>query len=86
MDPVLFPGTEGKMSKKTGFILGNHGNVFVLQPVTRQANTWAQKRVAQESREYAGGIVIEPRHLDDILQRIKEAGMIVIGTQGGLPH
>ena len=74
------------MSKKTDFILEDHGNVFVLQQVTRQANNWAQKRVAKESTKYAGGIGIQPRHADDILQRIKEAGMTVIGIQGGLPH
>ena len=60
------------MKKETDFILEDHGTVFVLQPVTRPANIWAQRRVAKESAEYAGGIAIEPRHLDDILQHIRD--------------
>ncbi len=66
------------------FWLGNHGTIYILTPKTEEAKKWVAKNLEQEGfilstrglpppeerQTWAGGIVVEHRYIQPILEGI----------------
>jgi hypothetical protein len=55
----------------------NHGSIAVLTPISAAANDWVAEHLPEDSVRWAGGVVIEPRYADDILNGAQEAGLSI---------
>jgi hypothetical protein len=64
----------------TDFHFTNHGSVTILTPVSSAAQEWAAEHLPEDAMRWAGGIVIEPRYLGDILDGITNDGLTVGGA------
>lgn len=61
----------------TDFLFANHGSVCILTPVSEQAKEWADEHIDPDAQRWCGGVVIEPRYVQPILDGIMEEGMDV---------
>lgn len=60
------------------FTVDDHGSIAVLTPHTPAAHAWQADNLAHEEAQYwNGGIVIEPRYLDRIIEGAEEDGLVV---------
>ncbi len=60
------------------FMLSGGGSVFVLTPLTTQAAEWIDDHIDPNAQSWGGGVVIEHRYVDDIVDGIESAGFSVI--------
>ena len=56
---------------KVDFQIVNHGTLYLLYPNTRRAKQWVKENLPQDHVKYADASVVEPRYIDDILDRIR---------------
>jgi hypothetical protein len=59
------------------FTLADHGSITILYPVSADAADWVGEHIPDEAQRYAGGVVIEPRYVGDILDGITNDGLSV---------
>lgn len=60
------------------FRLQNAGSFFVLHPRNDAAGQWIDDHVyTEQSQWWGGGIVIEPRYLQDVLDGIEQDDLTV---------
>lgn len=57
--------------------LANYGGMAVLTPLTPDGWLWIDENLADERTEYAGGIVIEHRYVNPILEAMDRYGLTV---------
>lgn len=62
------------------FRIQNHGSLFLLFPDSDTAKEWVEENVG-EHQEWAGGVVIEPRYVEDLTAGMLDAGLT--GTLDG---
>jgi hypothetical protein len=51
------------------------GSVFLLTPCTGPAQAWVEDNLPAERMVYAGGIVVEHRYIDSIIEGFMDAGL-----------
>lgn len=59
----------------TDFTVLNAGSIFILNPITEQADSWVKEKVGiNDETQFWGqkGIVIEHRYIKDIIEGILE--------------
>jgi hypothetical protein len=56
------------------FWLCDHGSVWLFLPLTEAANTWIDEKI-YEPQYYCGGIAVEPRYVDFIVQAFEADGL-----------
>jgi hypothetical protein len=62
------------------FSLQDHGSICILTPLTPAAKDWFNEHLPVDNSEtqfWAGGIVIEPRYVPDIISGIQSDGLLV---------
>ena len=60
------------------FRFTNHGSVTILTPLTEAAQAWLDENVGDDETQYwAGGVVIEPRYAEPILEGLQADGLTV---------
>lgn len=59
------------------FIFANHGSITILTPRTDAAHDWCDAHIPDDAQRYAGGIAIEPRYAENILNDIMDEGYLV---------
>ncbi len=59
------------------FCLSHCGSLFILTPLTPPAHAWIGEHIADDAHRWAGGIVIEPRYVVDVITGIFSDGMVV---------
>lgn len=61
----------------TDFLIRNHGSIVMVEPCTTEARAWVEEHVAIEPWAWLGNaFACEPRHLDNLLTGIIEAGFL----------
>ena len=59
-------------------LIENHGSIAMFTPMTPAAREWVEENVEVESWQYMGAsIACEPRSLDNLVQGMEEAGLVV---------
>ena len=48
-------------------VVEHHGSIAVVQPLTGAAREWIDEHVAADALWWGGGLVVEPRYLDNLL-------------------
>lgn len=59
------------------FSFSNHGSICILTPLDDVAQEWVEEHIPDDATTWGGGIVIEPRYVQPILDGIAEAGLEV---------
>lgn len=57
------------------FTITNHGNICLLTPNTNDAQTWAANHLPDDALTFGGGIAIEPRYVDAIVDGFQSEGL-----------
>lgn len=65
-----------RLANRPDFVLTNHGSICLLRPITTAAKAWAEEHIEGDVA-FDGAIVVEPRYVDNLLQGIGGAGMVV---------
>ena len=60
------------------FMLQNSGSISVLTPLTQQAAQWIDDHIDPNAQSWGGGVVIEHRYVDDIVDGIERDGFSII--------
>lgn len=68
---------QAQTNPRHDFNFSDHGSVTLLIPVSRAAHDWVDVNLPIDSLHWAGGIVIEPRYVLDILNGIENDGLTV---------
>lgn len=55
----------------------NHGSICVLNGISHIGANWLDQNLAQDSQRWAGGYVVEPRYVDDIIEGAQSDGMTI---------
>ena len=64
------------------FVLGNHGTVFILQPMSPEANAWTKQKLLEDfALKYGGGIALAPHSVPESVEIIEKEGLSVAGVQ-----
>lgn len=59
------------------FSFKNHGSVCILEPLSEAGKEWASEHLPDDAQSWGGGVVIEPRYADPILDGIAADGLEV---------
>jgi hypothetical protein len=62
---------------KPDFTVDNHGSIFILTPNTESAQEKAQEIGDDETQHWGTGIVVEPRYIGEIVERLQEEGFTI---------
>lgn len=62
------------------FTLAHHGSISLLQPTSDAGEQWVGEHIPANAPEWCGGIVIEHRFVDNILDGIAADGLTVEGV------
>jgi hypothetical protein len=65
------------MSNTADFVLQNHGSLCLLCPMTEEASDHLEDRVDDEAMWFAGGLVVEPRYVSDLVEALSDEGFSV---------
>ena len=55
----------------------NHGSIVILQPLSEAARGWFDEHIPDDALWFAGGLVVEPRYVEDILVGASEDGLVL---------
>jgi transposase len=69
--------TNGDRRAQPDFELRDEGSIVILGPVTYDACVWCSHMISQTLEDWDGGIVIERRYVQDILDGIDDNGLTV---------
>lgn len=61
----------------TDFHFFDHGSITVLKAVSGGAKDWVDTHIPEDALYWAGGVVIEPRYVEPILNGIEDDGLTV---------
>ena len=59
------------------FSLANHGSIVILTALSPEGRAWEWEHLPEDRMTWAGGAVVAPRHIGDILDGIAAAGLTV---------
>jgi hypothetical protein len=54
----------------------NHGSIWLFRPLRTSSNRWLLEHVGEDS-QFGNALVCEPRHVEDLLRGVCEAGFRV---------
>lgn len=56
----------------------NHGSIVLLRPITVTGQDWLDGRIDPDAQTWGGAVVVEPRHVNDIVVGMVADGLVVI--------
>jgi hypothetical protein len=72
--------SKSRTQPRPDFSFANHTSICVLTPLTPAGRNWFNEHLPvdnSETQSWAGGIVIEPRFVREILVGIRNDGLVV---------
>ena len=63
--------------RQADFSVQNEGTIFLLIPHTDSANAWIEEHIPEDAQRFGGGIVVEHRYIQDIVEGIQADGLAV---------
>jgi hypothetical protein len=58
------------------FSVANHGSIFIISPLTDSAKDWIAENVSDESQWFGGGLVVEHRYVDTLVEGMENDGLV----------
>lgn len=79
LDPAKQPGQIVHQVKapSADFAVSDHGSIVILTALSPEGSQWVREHIPADAPRWAGGIAIENRFADDILDGIEDAGLEV---------
>lgn len=59
---------------KRQYDLTNHFTFWILTPLTAACSRWLDENIAGESTWFAGGVCVEPRYIDALIDGLTAEG------------
>lgn len=69
--------SDTQTAQDVDFKFANHGSVTVLTPISEAAKAWIDENIDPDAQKWAGGVVIEPRYADAVLNGISGDGFSI---------
>ena len=66
---------NGFETRTYDFRLDNHGSICILYAESVNGRDWAVEYLPEDSQRWAGGYVIEPRYVENIVNGILDSGL-----------
>lgn len=57
--------------------IANHGSIMILTPVSDAGREWVSQHIPEDAMRWAGGVVVEPRYAQDIVDGALHDGLEV---------
>lgn len=64
------------------FTFSNHGSIWLCLPKNKAADKHLHSHVSRESQWFGDALVVEPRFVRDLAERLDDAGFQVGGDRG----
>jgi hypothetical protein len=61
----------------TDVLIGNHGSLVLLRPVSEAAFDWIEENLPDDRMNFGHAVVVEPRYVLYIVFAMKDAGLVV---------
>lgn len=61
----------------TDFSIHNHGSLFTFVPLNDNAQDWMARTAPEDAQFFGGGLVVEPRFVQGVINAIEADGMTV---------
>ena len=61
------------------FEVSNHCTIFIFTRLTPTAREWVAEFLPEDAQRWAGGTVIEPRYISDVVTGVRSDGLVVRG-------
>lgn len=61
----------------TDFTIRDEGSIFLVLPVTEEAQTWVNENIPDDGMTYGGAVVVEHRYIEPIVCGIIADGLTV---------
>jgi hypothetical protein len=55
----------------------NHGSILILRGETAEGKDWISEHIPSDAQSWCGGVVVEPRYLDAIVEGAMNDGLEV---------
>jgi hypothetical protein len=55
----------------------NHGSIMIFLPKTDAGRKWVAEHIGSDAMRWAGGVVVEPRYIDDVVTGASADGLLV---------
>jgi len=52
-------------------------SLSIVKPQTDGARDWISEHISEDAQWFAGGVVVEPRYLEDVVVGMREDGLVV---------
>lgn len=65
------------MSPEPDFTVSDHGSLLIITPLNSEARSHLEEHISPEALWYAGGVVVEPRYIDTLCDRLIAEGFVV---------
>lgn len=65
------------MTRQTDLEFRRDGFLFLVIPFTDQGREWLDEHIAEDAQWWCGGVVVEPRYVEDIVVGAEDAGLRV---------
>ena len=59
------------------FEIQNEGSIFLLRPLSEQANAWIDEHLPEDRQTFGGGVVVEHRYITSIIDGIQNDGLTI---------
>lgn len=59
----------------TDFTVTNEGNIYLLAPLTSDAQAWVAEHIPDDAQRWCGKLVIEHRFIDNVVDGINGDGL-----------
>lgn len=59
------------------FTVAGGGTLYILRPNTQAAKEWASENLPDDAQRWGGGVAIEHRYIDAIIEGIRADGLEV---------
>jgi hypothetical protein len=66
-----------KLAEAGDISVVNHGSILIFLPTSDAGREWIAEHIASDAMRWAGGVVVEPRYAQDIVDGAIHDGMEV---------
>lgn len=65
------------IARRVDLLIHGEGPIYLLRPLSRRGQRWVDDHVSDDRQEWAGAIVVEHRHIGDIVRGAVADGLRV---------
>jgi hypothetical protein len=80
---AIYPTSDQQLTPDVR--VDNHGTIYLVRPVSGRAAWWIDEHVRKEFQWFGGSLVLEHRYARDLIELMREAGLLIKVQPSTLP-